>query len=807
MHETADDEQPAGSASGCRMHYTQFPQLLRSDVWDYSAGSWAELVERFEAWGHRSYIEKERAPLWAPIRIKEGGRRQALEVLEVSALVLDLDHATWDQIEAVFVALAEDRLAFFWHTSHSHNPPDDCRIRVVVPLAEPVMARAFLPIWRAGVTRYAPAADPKCKDVCRAYFLPTHAPDAEGFDFGSHPGRALETTFVSDSPLALVPTPGSRILDREVLVDLARRWKRSTRAGMMDLAKRLERLAVGEPYAVQGERDHISFLLAERLVEAFPDLSPQVTADTFAQSLVAMGLDPPDSHVARIRAKLERAQRTRQEQQAAIEASETAARQDAIAQVFGGDRDQAYTQDELGTMAEKLGVTQGQLTRSWILQHDSDYYVLGPDLRFHRVSSESLVNNCRVLLAPAPIDLYVVDSDRRRLRTVPELLERFSTPVAEVRRSLVAQHPTIDLRSRALTLPVAPQRPIEPKFSTEIDDWLCLLAGADYDLIQDWLALSVDLSRPLTALALIGAGGGGKSLFAIGLSRIWSTAGPADLETALGEFNSEVERSPVVFADETLPKDFRGGDRTAELRRLVQQTVRVSNAKYRQSNPLDGASRIVVASNSPNVFAIAGPLEAHDVSAIADRITYVQVSKDARSYLDHLGAREHIHPGWIEGDGFAAHVLWLAKNRPVRYVGRFGIPPQRGELMRLILVRSGIRSSLCEWLCRWILEPSRAAFPPDRTDCLRVVDDSVLVNLDMLLDFWDCFLRHERTPGTMAASLALEGLSSGRVAVPTETGERELAVVTRENLETWIEQTGLASVLHFREAFRRLEEA
>lgn len=131
--------------------------------WDRLADT---LVEFRAHWGHDDEA-KRGAPCWSPARYREGGRRRAADVVDVSALVLDYDDGrTID--EAVE---AWDGLARVVHTSWSHSP-DHHKIRVIVPLVEPVPAGLWSGVYRAALRDDGNAADPHCSDPSRLYLLP-----------------------------------------------------------------------------------------------------------------------------------------------------------------------------------------------------------------------------------------------------------------------------------------------------------------------------------------------------------------------------------------------------------------------------------------------------------------------------------------------------------------------------------------------------------------------------------------------------------------------------------------------------------
>jgi hypothetical protein len=87
-------------------------------------------------------------------------------VASLSALVLDLDHATPD-----WPRLQRSGNLLVCYTTPSHGPPDDPRWRIVAPFGAQIDATCWPAVHAAGVERFAPNADPSCKDCSRFYFL------------------------------------------------------------------------------------------------------------------------------------------------------------------------------------------------------------------------------------------------------------------------------------------------------------------------------------------------------------------------------------------------------------------------------------------------------------------------------------------------------------------------------------------------------------------------------------------------------------------------------------------------------------
>lgn len=786
------DEQ---NAHGVVMHVTEFPHLAESRAWQYARATWQQFADGMRQRGTPEQADKKDGALWAPIKLRQGQPRANANVLEVSALTIDVDHADEATVLDVFKRLDRDGLAYVAHTTHSHNPiADDWRLRFVVPLAEPVMGRSWPPLWRAAIARYAPAADQACKDVARQYYYPARPvmSDADRYFVVVQDGAPLVPSSLG-SVEAVAPIENHRVVSRDALTTLAGRWKRAKDPKKADLGIRLAKAMQGEAFAQSGERDSIMFAMCGAIVEDFPDCSPQSIAEAFALSLGRMALDSDGAPTAeQVADKIERCKRYRQEREQS-RAAEKQGKREAHCVLAG--HPEPYSAQEIEQYAKTLGVGIETLEHCWIIQHQSDYYVLSPGPTYQLAKRESLVNNAKTSLAPAPVRLW---DDDGALVSHNTLLERNSIAVQNVVRSLVAQRPSVDIARSTLTLPTCPRRDLSPQYSDRVNEWLEILGGNDSRALKDWLALCLDLEQPLSALTLIGWGGGGKSLMAAGLARLWSTEGATSIDDAMGAFNDPLERCPLVFADEKLPRDFRGQVRTEDLRRFIQETKRQSNRKNRAQCPLIGAIRLVIAANNENLLDLRGQLSMADVQAIGERFFHIEVTKEAKQYLDSVG-RETIESEWLQGDELPCHVRWLAANERPRWAGRFGVAHDSSGVANRIAVRTGIRASICEWLVRCLEDDARKLRDGSKAG---IANGSIVLHVSTLTESWDYYLRNEPRPKTSQVATALEGLTLEKIRYD----DRDLHVIDVAKVKAWADEHGYVAPEWIDKRIRELGE-
>ncbi len=790
---------PASDLAVCVTHHES---LFAPARWDAEETTWGAWVARVRAEGHRHDLEKNHAPLISLYRLRRGGQRCDADVIAVYGVCLDFDDRPIAEVGAAVEALQAAGVACLWHSTWAHDggafelaqealPVESRepqkkgalagarrheRRRLIVPLTAPLIPSAYRDAVARTIARYAPTADRHAADkLCQAFFVPScHPSRAHLAELAYFPGGGLVVPEASPVPLAPVPPPGVRQIDRSVWQALAVRWSRSTRPQTLDLGARLKRVLDGVPFADPGERDVVLWDLCRGIVHAYPDLATDGVVGLFELSLGAMALIEPGDHLTEldIREKIERALSSQAQTQA-----NPPDRRAAIRQAFGSSRETPYSEEELAGIREAAGVSAEDLEHAWILQHEDEYYLLGRSGEYVQAGRASLVNSARVVLAPAPVDLYRVDPIRgRRLLEKEDLLERYSTPLTQVVLSYTTERVSVDRGTRVLTRPACPRRAIAPTFDPEIDRWLAALAGDSYPALAAWLSHFPDLSRPSTGLVLTGPKSIGKSLLAKGLSRIWCETGPSRLTDAMGSFNGALLHCPFAHADESeIPRDAQGNERTGELREFVQATHRLVNEKYHRQVPLLGATRLQVSANNEDVFALNANLTAADLDAIAERFTHVRGQNRARQHLEQIG-----HDGltrWIEGDAIAAHVLYLAQN-PAEWQGRFGVAPAP-DLAGTLAVRGGIRAGICELIVRMLRDPAPLG------EGAIVVDGALYVHLDWVLGTWTSQMPKARLPAASVLIKALDGLGT-RI----EVADGGLTQIDTQKIVAWAAESG-----------------
>lgn len=148
-----------------------YPSLFKTTP-DAKVESWGALVDLLSV--HRENGDKERAPMWSPVTIADGGKRSNAAIVAVNALVVDVDGGTAFEVAKQRVA-GRDWVAY---STHSHTP-ENPRFHLVVRLDEPISGDR----WAKEYDRIRAGIDfgDVLRAPCHSYFLPQHRPDAEWF--------------------------------------------------------------------------------------------------------------------------------------------------------------------------------------------------------------------------------------------------------------------------------------------------------------------------------------------------------------------------------------------------------------------------------------------------------------------------------------------------------------------------------------------------------------------------------------------------------------------------------------------------
>lgn len=769
--------------------------------------SWEHFVESMSAHDF-THTDKLMCPAFSPAEYRPGATRGNKGVVALHMLVLDLDEVSEDEVLSVCATIEEIGCAALLYTSWSHaTKPWRCRI--VIPLSRPVKPEHWESCWSKSNDLFGGVADPQCTDQARIYFGPFAPPGTEDKHFTVvFKGEPLDVDLVMELDTVELPdgTTQPRPVAKLRLEQLKQFARQSLRrkGHVADLATLLLRVCEGEVFAEPGERDTIIFKLANMLGPRFIDFDPASIAVHFAPSLQLMSRAAPDCPTVQdVEYKIERAQQefrdTKLKQQIAKDNEYTKRIREAF-QPLGIDRSDPYTEEELASFG----------TPYWLIQKDSSYYFFfNGAYRGPYTDKESWCVAIREL-APARtagIELFeITENGLVQPKSMRQLVVEYGTVADVVELDLTAQKASYDPMRRAIIEAPCPVRPLTPRYHEDVDQWLQLMVSPeDYPLLCRWLASLTWLVQPLVALFLVGAKAVGKSLLGAGISRLFTTLGPTALEDVFAAFNDAFARSPICFADETLPKDFKGNSKTEELRQFIQARERPFKRKFLPHAMIKGAARVLVASNNEELLMTKANLTQEDMEAINDRYLYMRVRPEAAEFLKTVDTER-----WVQGDAIAEHCLWLRDNLKWEPEGRFLIKPRDNAVFNTLATRSGLRASCLYWFCMYLLDPGKFDADPRSNLLVRIFQGRVLFNIQGVYKCWDTYVSDSKTPSIGELSSAAKVLCDTKVSRP-KLSDRQGKMVNYHilNIEYLIlaaEQQGFAEPDQLREALKRSTE-
>jgi hypothetical protein len=302
-----------------------------------------------------------------------------------------------------------------------------------------------------------------------------------------------------------------------------------------------------------------------------------------------------------------------------------------------------------------------------------------------------------------------------------------------------------------------PLRVLDAEHDHEVAEWLELLGGTKHTPLLEWLACVTKLDLAAPALYLFGEPGVGKSLLAMGLGHLWGD-GNTKLSQVMSGFNSALLECPLVFADESIPCDFRGNPRTEELRELITATQFPLTRKFMPDSKVKGAARFILAANNLKLISHGEDLTPEDARALADRFLFVMPSPRARVWFDLKGGMAwSVRTGFIER--IAKHVLWLRDNQVVPVGSRLAVPGNADELLRRMQSGSGLRWSILFWIHAFLTDPQKhLTYRGAAPSAVVVRDQEVWLNLSALSECWENYLAGERTPSQENLRASIKGL-------------------------------------------------
>ena len=612
--------------------------------------SWLELVGWLTHCAPLTQKSREAIPLWSPGGFVNGAKDEHAQ--EREALVLDYDGKTADEFEHVRAAAAP--FAHVIHTSHSHGIKEGYRFRLVVPFDRPVPIESWGHVWQAAVQFFGVAADRQCKNISRWYFLPASNPNAQPCWLERGEGFALSVDHLLSIDVHGVNAAGKIVgelaqhdlVSRAELGKLAAKLERKTVPEIQSLGRSLKKALIGEPFASAGYRNSTAYALAGEIAKEFPFGNADDITAHLQMGLEATGEPTVEAFAGMVRRQQSEKQATYSERR-------------KVKWLNRDGEQPAEPQPETAVIPEGYPLIVQRDGFYWFRQRGS--------MNFGECYSQK---DARLALLRYMPDVQVVGYDGELLG-LDTILAEHSSPFRELEADYLVTQSTYDIGSKTLTLATAPRRPLVARYNPDVDRWLRALFGKNYSKAAQWIAALPFPHKAAPALYMHGVRGVGKGLLVSGLERLWYKPHTPLAET-IGSFNPGLKASPLVFADEEIPKDMSLG----WIRSFLTTKVRTVNEKFRPQFNLKGYTRLIIGANNKNVLAFtrAGELTHQDGEAVAERFLVLPVHADAKVITDSVDTDE-----WIARDYIAEHALWLASQIEIPVRGRWAVDAVGGD--------------------------------------------------------------------------------------------------------------------------------
>lgn len=711
--------------------------------------TWVDFVEKLGS--HREVADKLDASAISPAEWPKGVRRSNDKVLRVHFAALDLDKITDETLASVLKLL--EPYQYLLHTTYSHAQSTLNCLRVYLELSRAVDAAEWPVFWKNLNALAGGVSDSACKDVSRVYFTPSMPPGTQDKNYvRSHGGCPLNVDSMLSRPQAK-PQPSNLVTISNLMMFAKGLSRKPGLEGL--LGAQILKVARGEIFAENGKRDCTLFKICARLAERWPKADPKQVASLFEPSLDKMRAESADAPT--VEDVIEKFSRKQEE----VSTNDPSDLKNEISDAFCGKRDTPYTEEELNCFAAEADIPRDRLNSRWIiLKGDSCYLFLGG--KYNKpVSTKELFHAARIDLSPAVtagVDCFRWTAKGERIpKKEQELIKDYGTLAREVVVDLSAQKSTYDWKTQTLTEAPCPLRDLKPEFSEHVDQYLKLLGGDSVEQLLDWMASVTRLEKPCSALFLHGTSSAGKSLLALGLTRLWTLGTPTQLKNVLADFNDSLNHSPLVVADEGIGVATQKESGSAEIGSLIQDYSRPFKRKFKDIATLKGSLRLIVTANNKSAFSWKESLNTDDIQALRDRILSIEVGKDSAAYLRSLGETREL---FVWGDAIAKHALWLRANREVNNDLRVLVAGKDSSHVDDIVANTKMGPHVSDWLVCYLMNPKRI----DTEDALqiRIYQGRLLVMARCLVENWETYItnKDKRFATMNAISEALSSMSA-----------------------------------------------
>ena len=542
----------------------------------------------------------------------------------------------------------------------------------------------------------------------------------------------------------------------------------------------IEKAYIGEPISVKGNRDRALFRLISTIVFKFKDLPSERVIKLLEPTLLAMQAVCTDlKNPAPTRDKaLDQIRRAKEDVK---EKDEKEKEQDR------------KIREKLEQVAQENDCTPDDFERRWIIQIGKSYYIYVIDEKKYKgpFIKDALHRGLPQFLKDAPINWSHINPETgaEKKKLPHEIVMEYGSVALKIIAGLYLQRSYYDPSSDIFYDAVCPLRKLESVYNEQIDKWLRLLGGNEAEKLLDWVATVTETRFQSCAIFFSGASGTGKTLFAQSLAKLWHEGGPTKLSFAVSNFNADIARCPLIFADEHITPPWKGMNMSAELRTLIGSTIRTYSQKFKENADLKGSIRLIMAANNERLLSGDEDLGPDDIDAVGNRFLHVVSNPKSKDFLEKEVGAKIVHK-WVENDDIAKHALWLRDNRPVDHSTRFLVQGSLTDMHRNLATEGFTNGLVCEWIAKFLMDP-KPLLTSKFKDLVRIGQKEVLLNTNVVAEFWDFYIKKYGVPTTTRLGRILGNLSSGQKRENVNDKFIRYHIVNVDLIYAWADKNGI----------------
>lgn len=228
-------------------------------------------------------------PGFSTARFRPGGSRRAADMIDSSAMVLDVDGISEKAAGVLFRVLDKADYAYGVYSTLSHDEADALghRYRVVLPFSRPASAAEYRATFVMLKTLVKVRVDPSSADPVHQWLLPYKYRGGRAMAMFFHDGKLLEPQPVSTAPLAAVS--GAMPVPSYFDVDGLRAWVVAHPSKDAEIQRATQALCDGEDWedGDRGGRDPMLWSAVASIAMRSPGVTTDVLADFIEPSVIA----------------------------------------------------------------------------------------------------------------------------------------------------------------------------------------------------------------------------------------------------------------------------------------------------------------------------------------------------------------------------------------------------------------------------------------------------------------------------------------------------------------------------------------